>query len=590
MKRYSFLAFLVAFVLIGTSCNTGAGTANTDTTTQTTTATTTTETTTTDTTDDSTSGSTTSSTVDTTAYTVSVAATAAASVTGYDPADLVANTTFASTVAIDLSALTAQEGTGTPIAIGTTAAIVAQDSDAGTNIAIEKTAYGVTITSTTGSPVKYVLSGSFAGTLSIASAAAYELYLDGVNIAATAGPALDLESTAKAFIVSAPGTTNALTDSSTRSMTMKAALFGKGPIVFSGTGSLTVTGSYKHGIFSNDSIRVVGGTIAVNVSAKDAIRSVNGFIFDDGNLTISATGTTTDDESKGIKVEGDESETGAGKGHIIINGGTISITSVSKGITASFDTDEDGDTTSTEYEPNPYLRINNGVISVRTTGTPYEKKQADGTTVSCSPEGIESKTDLAINGGYLTIATADDCINAGTSITINGGYLYCMSSDNDAIDSNGTMTINGGVIVAGGSTVPEEGFDCDSNTFTITGGTFVGIAGATSVPTASVCTQNSVILGAGTANSLISIRSSSGDTVFAFLAPRSYSVMLLSAPAINSSTAYTVYSGGTATGTSAHYGLYLGTVTATGGTAGSTFTTDSRVTNLATNNTIPGRR
>jgi hypothetical protein len=66
--------------------------------------------------------------------------------------------------------------------------------------------------------------------------------------------------------------------------------------------------------------------------------------------------------------------------------------------------------------------------------------------------------------------------------------------------------------------------------------------------------------------------------------------MLLSAPAINSSTAYTVYSGGTATGTSAHYGLYLGTVTATGGTAGSTFTTDSRVTNLATNNTIPGRR
>ena len=81
--------------------------------------------------------------------------------------------------------------------------------------------------------------------------------------------------------------------------------------------------------------RVCEGTLEVNVSARDAIRSVNGFIFDDGDLTITGTGTTMDDESKGIKVEG--SEDNPGEGFIVINGGTLDITTVSKAVTASWD-------------------------------------------------------------------------------------------------------------------------------------------------------------------------------------------------------------------------------------------------------------
>lgn len=505
-------------------------------------------------------------------YAVSVAESASS----YNAADVVSNTTFDYTVSINFTANTAQLSSGSARAITTDGVTILSDGSG--SVTVTKTTYGITVNSTVGANVKYSLSGTLDGTLTVSSSNLYQLYLDGVTIAASAGPALDLESSRKVFIVSAAGTTNTLTDSATRGMTMKAALYGKGPMIFSGSGTIGVTGSYKHAIFSNDYIRVRGGTLNVAVSAKDAIRSVNGFIFDDGALTIKATGTTIDDESKGIKVEGSES-TGTGKGFVVINGGYITVNSVGKAISAGWDIDEDATTTDTADDPAPYVEINNGVITITTTGTPYEYV-SNGTTVSCSPEGIEGKSYLTINSGYLTINTTDDALNAGKGITINGGYIYAASSANDAIDSNGTLTITGGVIVAIGAAVPEGAFDCDQNTFTITGGTFVGIGGATSTPTASACKQNAVILGSGTKGSTLALKASDGTIAFAFAIPKNYSTMLLSSPAITTGNTYTVYTGGTASADTSFNGLYLGNLGYANGNAGNSFTVSSCVTNL----------
>lgn len=85
-------------------------------------------------------------------------------------------------------------------------------------------------------------------------------------------------------------------------------------------------------------------------------------------------------------------------------------------------------------------------------------------------EGIESKSVLTVNEGTVAALCYDDCMNASNSIVLNGGNIYCYSSGNDGIDSNGTLTITGGVIVSSGTTSPEDGFDCDQNTFKITGG------------------------------------------------------------------------------------------------------------------------
>ncbi|HPI94326.1 MAG TPA: carbohydrate-binding domain-containing protein [Deltaproteobacteria bacterium] len=506
--------------------------------------------------------------IDVSLYAVSVAESADT----YDADDLVDNTTFDYTISIDFTENTARLSTGSAQTITTEGITVLTVDD--TSVTVTETDYGITVSSTVDAAVTYELTGELDGTLTLSSENPYQLYLDGVDISATAGPALDLESDQKVFIVSATGTTNTLADSSSRSMTMKAALYGKGPMVFSGDGTLAVTGSYKHGIFSNDYIRVCGATLDVNVSARDAVRSVNGFIFDDGDLTITATGTTTDDESKGIKVEGDDDSTdGADKGYIVINGGYITVTSVGKAITAAWDIDEDLGENSTG-NPDPYVEINNGVIDITTTGTPYETS-----TASCSPEGIEGKASLTINSGYITIDTTEDGLNAGGAIVINGGYLYCYGGT-DAIDANGTLTITGGVVVAIGASSPEGPFDCDNNTFAITGGTVVGIGGVVSTPTSSACTQNVVVLGSITKGSTMAIEASDGTVVLAYTIPKTYTTMLLSSPDIATGTKYTVYSGGTASYVDDFGGLYLGDLDYSGGTAGSSFTVSSHITKI----------
>jgi hypothetical protein len=102
------------------------------------------------------------------------------------------------------------------------------------SVIIAATEYGITISSDVNANIMYNLSGALDGMLSVESAGDYQPYRDGVTIIGSAGPALDLESSEKVFIVTASGTTNILEDSATRNTAMKAAFYGKGPMVFNG--------------------------------------------------------------------------------------------------------------------------------------------------------------------------------------------------------------------------------------------------------------------------------------------------------------------------------------------------------------------
>ncbi|MCE5210832.1 MAG: carbohydrate-binding domain-containing protein [Deltaproteobacteria bacterium] len=498
-----------------------------------------------------------------TPYAVSVAATQ--DTAHYKAEDIVGNNTFDYTINIDFTNQTAQLSGGSVLDYSSGSVTPV------TGVTVGNSTYGVTVTSTIAAKVRYNLTGGLNGTLTVNSSGEYQLYLNGVEIRAEDGPALDLESSQKVFIVSASGTANTLADSDNRILTMKASVYGKGAMIFSGDGTISVTGSYKHGIFSNDYIRVNGGTLNVTVGTKDAVRSVNAFIFDDGNLTINATGTTTDDESKGIKVEGKEGS-GVGKGYIVINGGHITVHSTGKAITAGWDIDEDATTVDTSDDPNPDVIVNNGIINITTTVVPYENASG-----SCSPEGIEAKSDLTINNGYFVINSTDDVLNAGSSITINNGYIYGRSTYADAFDSNGPMTINGGVIVAIGtigSGGQESSFDSDG-TFTINGGILVGIAANTRQPAVN---QNTVVLGSLTSGTTMALWSNDGTTAFAFTIPQDYETLIISSPDIASGKTYKVYTGGTAYADNIFNNcLYIGNLGYNGGTAGSSLTTTSGV-------------
>jgi hypothetical protein len=350
-------------------------------------------------------------------------------------------------------------------------------------------------------------------------------------------------------------------------------------LIIRGSGSLDVTANTKHAIASDDHVRLREGGVVLNAYEKDGVRVNDAFVMDGGSLTISSS------VGRGIKVEGKEDDE-TPLGFIAINDGDLNINTYDKAITAAWESDEDGDTATLEDDPDPRVTINGGTIRITTTG-PAENKwdTTDGDPV---PEGIESKSDMVINAGELHIETTDDSLNGINSITINGGYLSITSSDKDAIDANGPLTINGGVIIAGGAGAPEGGMDNDQNTFAVTGGTFVAFGGNNSTPTASATTQNTVVLGSINSG-LLTVKDSSGNIAIAYEMPETASVLVTS-PDFQTGVSYSIYNGGQIGSYSENFnGLYLDPASHTNGTETDSFTINSTVTELGGGFTPPFR-
>jgi len=508
--------------------------------------------------------------------------------TGANASDQLASTTFAYTVGINLETLAIT--TSSPaLAVGTTSSgttpLILGSS---TVITVTQDAYGLTLDSDLpdGVNVSFELSGTYTGSVTIYSGESFKLAFNGAAITSPDGPAVNIQSDQRAFVVLNAGTTNSLSDSSTWStryledgteMDLKGTLFSEGPLLFSGSGSLAITAAKKHAICSDGHIRLTEGSIGIQSAKKDGIRANEAFIMDGGNLSIS----TAEGAGKGIKVEGKEDDT-CPLGFIVINDGALDITSYDKAITASWEAEDDATTTSVEDDPDPFVTIHGGAITISTFGEPYEDTDTSDGDDSLSPEGIESKSNLTITGGTLEITTTDDGLNAGGAIAISGGSTYVLSTQNDAVDSNGTLAISGGILVAVGASAPEGGLDADTNAFTISGGTFIGLGGANSSPTS--CTQNTLRLGSSSA-SLMTVKDTSGKVAFAFQVPSSCTARLCGSADILTGSTYTLYSGGTLSGsTSTFHGLHLGLSSAThsGGTATSNaFTISNTLTTVS---------
>ncbi|MBQ2838263.1 MAG: carbohydrate-binding domain-containing protein [Muribaculaceae bacterium] len=197
-------------------------------------------------------------------------------------------------------------------------------------------------------------------------------------------------------------------------------------------------------------------------------------------------------------------------------------------------------------------------------------------------EGLESKTTITINGGNFTFTTYDDCINAASSLTINGGNLRCVATGNDAIDSNGTMSITGGLVLANGSRDPEEGVDVDqASKLSITGGTVINQKGNMLNLTTTQCKVPTIKYSSSiSAGTLITITNSSGAHILSFKAPQAMSQgCYITLPEFKSGSSYKLYTGGSVSG-----GTVFNEVTKggsfSGGTQVKSFTISSNLTSL----------
>ena len=350
---------------------------------------------------------------------------------------------------------------------GSTATVSGAGSEQTVSVSGEK----VTITNSGDEKVQYELSGTATnGYFKLYSEKKQAIVLNSVSITNSTGAAINVQS-GKAVYVVLNGT-NTLADGSSYSTTSdedeKAAFFSEGQLLFSGSGSLTVTAKGKSGIVSDDYVKFSEGTINVNCSTSCSVsngdtlkpacvKANDEVIMAGGTVTLKSTGTG----AKGISCDGIGT----------FSGGTLTVT-----VTGS----NFGSSSGGGMGPGG----NSSDNSVAAKGMKFD----DAITISggnivvsaSNHEGIESKSTITVTGGYVYASSSDDAINASSDLTISGGYVMANSSGNDGIDANGNLYIKGGNVFAIATTSPEVALDANTEgnkQLYITGGNIVAIGG-----------------------------------------------------------------------------------------------------------------
>jgi len=380
--------------------------------------------------------------------------------------------------------------------------------------------------------VKYELSGSSSsGSLKLYSNNKQALVLNGLTLTNPSGAAINNQGKKRCYVVVSG--TNSLADGSSAAYSatgeedLKAVFFSEGQLIFSGSGSLTVTAenaqgkagitsddyvrvmgtptikitagsSAGHGLRGKDAVSIDGGTIDITVSAamKKGITSDSLVVFNGGATTVKATGGTAyDSEDSDYKASAGIKADQVFK----MNDGTLTVTNSGqggKGITGDAVAYFNGGTVSVTVTGSNYgSSSGGGGFGPRATSTTDNSKSAkaikfdgdihfNGGTVNASAsshEAIESKGAMDITGGAVYgYSKADDGINCAGNMTITGGSVCAYSTGNDGMDANGNIYIKGGFVYAIGATSPEVGIDANSEggyKIYLTGGTLVAIGG-----------------------------------------------------------------------------------------------------------------
>ncbi|MBR4920105.1 MAG: carbohydrate-binding domain-containing protein [Prevotella sp.] len=444
--------------------------------------------------------------------------------------------------------------------------------------------------------VCYVVSGTTTdGSLTIEGKTDYELNLKDADITNTRSTAIDLQSKMKAFIVLTGD--NKLTDGITADDSHKGAIFGKGKMLFSGTGSLEVYGNYNngihgksnivfdkgvniyvkstanHGIKSGDDLYINGGILNVEVSAAGA-KGINSDIdvtINGGRTTVISTSNgkwdTDDLETKAsagiacdsiLTINGGEiylqSSGSGGKGlkadwEAYINGGKIRIITTgglyySNGTTENHNYTGNTDNLADEYTSSPKgikigTKNEHGVLTIKGGDIMVR-------TSGNNAEGIESKGTLDITDGTILVYAYDDAINSSGDLTISGGTVVVVGTNNDGIDSNGDMYLKGGTLIAVGAGGAEAGIDInEQKKLYISGGNIFGIGGRFDGSLGSTSQGIISTTGSITANGTVTV-SSDGKTLVTFnMPPVSYNsgTMMVSTPNLTSGNSYTLVAG-----------------------------------------------
>lgn len=346
----------------------------------------------------------------------------------------------------------------------------------------------------------YIISGTLTdGSIKVncSEKGTVRLILNGASISSSSTAPVVVEEAKKVLVTLADGTTNTITDKTRQSVDdedFSSAVYSKADLVFNGSGILNVNAGYRNGIKSTDDLKVVSGTFNIT-SNEDGIIGKDFLGIKDGKFTIKS-------GSDGMKSTYD---TDTSKGNIVITGGEFDITASNDGIHCNGDILISGGN----------LTISSGDDGVHAD----DNLQVDGGTIDIKKccEGLEG-VQITLNDGDISIVASDDGINAadGSSssgmgmggfgggqnggfgggqasssdssvlLTINGGNIF-VNAGGDGLDSNGNIVMNGGnVTVLGPTSDGDTALDFDG-AFTINGGVLMafGSSGMLETPTSA---------------------------------------------------------------------------------------------------------
>ena len=399
----------------------------------------------------------------------------------------------------------------------------------------------------------YIISGTLTdGSIKVncSEKGTVRLILNGASISSSSTAPVVVEEAKKVLVTLADGTTNTITDKTRQSVDdedFSSAVYSKADLVFNGSGTLNVNAGYRNGIKSTDDLKVVSGTFNIT-SNEDGIIGKDFLGIKDGKFTIKS-------GSDGMKSTYD---TDTSKGNIVITGGEFDITASNDGIHCNEDILISGGN----------LTISSGDDGVHAD----DNLQVDGGTIDIKKccEGLEG-VQITLNDGDISIVASDDGINAadGSSssgmgmggfgggqasssdssvlLTINGGNIF-VNAGGDGLDSNGNIVMNGGnVTVLGPTSDGDTALDFDG-AFTINGGVLMafGSSGMLETPTSA---QNGccivTTLGTVSANSEFSLMDSSGNVIMSYTPTKNYASAIVYSSDIKNGSTYTVTAGST---------------------------------------------
>ncbi|MBP1991604.1 carbohydrate-binding domain-containing protein [Paenibacillus eucommiae] len=340
-------------------------------------------------------------------------------------------------------------------------------------------------------------------------------------------------------------------------------------------GNMTITAGGDGVKSSNDTdtakgwVVIAGGTFNIE-SGSDGIQAASSVLMDGGSYTIvSGGGSDSGSQSDETESESESQSTKAVKAaaDIWIKNGTFNLNSADDSL-----------------HSNGHINIAGGDFTIASGDDGIHADAsisiAGGTIdIAKSYEGIESSA-ITISAGEIHVVASDDGINAASGndeslgngrsgqdqfsasasnkLTISGGYVT-VDAAGDGLDANGSIVMTGGTVVVNGPTANGNGALDYDGTFEMSGGFLVaagssGMAQATSEQSA----QSGILMTYSqnqAAGTMVHLEDNAGNTIITFAPSKNYQAVFVSSPDLQKDAAYTLYSGGTSTGSEAN-GLY----------------------------------